>query len=381
VSSRPAWADLPRWLRLPILAKRRLTVRIKALEILLKITRLLPLIGGSLMRKFTIAWLVLLALSACGKSPGPDEDPSLPGRLQTIRFAVTFQPQSALIHIAEAKGYFKSEGLDVQYQRFEFGKPALQTVLDGKADLAVAAETPIMFAVLKGEKIFIVANIEASNTNHGVVARKGPGISTLADLKGQRIGFSKGTTSDFFLDSLLNANGLTRQDIHPVDMRPDEMLAAIKEGRVDAVCTWNYPLTQIKQELGAKGLVFLDPQVFTETFNLVGQQDFVKKNPQAIERLLRAVIRAEGFVITEPLAAQAIVAKATGHDVKLVREVWDNFNYRVQLDDVVLITLEDETRWAIKNLLTDRTVMPNYRNYIYRDGLKAVAPRAVRLKD
>jgi hypothetical protein len=46
VSSRPAWADLPRWLRLPILAKRRLTVRIKALEILLKITRLLSLIGG-----------------------------------------------------------------------------------------------------------------------------------------------------------------------------------------------------------------------------------------------------------------------------------------------------------------------------------------------
>jgi NitT/TauT family transport system substrate-binding protein len=43
--------------------------------------------------------------------------------------------------------------------------------------------------------------------------------------------------------------------------------------------------------------------------------------------------------------------------------------------------LEDETRWAIKNLLTDRTVMPNYRNYIYSDGLKAVAPRAVRLKD
>ncbi len=77
------------------------------------------------MWKFTITWLVLLALSACGKSPGTDEDPNLPGRLQKISIAVTSQPQSALIHIAEAKGYFKSEGLDAQYQRFEFGKPAL----------------------------------------------------------------------------------------------------------------------------------------------------------------------------------------------------------------------------------------------------------------
>jgi NitT/TauT family transport system substrate-binding protein len=93
------------------------------------------------------------------------------------------------------------------------------------------------------------------------------------------------------------------------------------------------------------------------------------------------MIRAEDFVAVQTAEAQAIVAKATDHDVKLVREVWDAFRYQVQLDDVVLITLEDETRWAIKNLLTDRTVMPNYRNYIYSDGLKAVAPRAVRLKD
>ncbi len=336
---------------------------------------------GSLMWKFTITWLVLLALSACGKSPGPVEDASLPGRMQKISIAITLQPQSALIHIAEAKGYFKSEGLEVQFQRFEFGKPALQAVLDGRADLAVAAETPIMFAILKGEKIVIVANIEASSTNNGVVARKSPGISTLADLKGQRVGFSKGTSSDFFLDSLLNANGLTRQDIRPVEMRPDEMLAAIKEGRVDAVCTWNYPLTQIKQELGAKGLVFLDPQIFTETFSLVGQQDVVKKNPQLIERFLRVMIRAEDFVAVQPAEAQAILAKAIGHDVKLVREVWDSFRYQVKLDDVVLITLEDETRWAIKNLLTDRTVMPNYRDYIYSDGLKAVAPKAVKLNE
>lgn len=333
------------------------------------------------MWKRTIAWIALLALAACGKSTAPDAERSAPGRLQVITVAVTGQPQSTLIHIAEAKGYFQSEGLDVQYQRFEFGKPALQAVLDRKADLAAAAETPIMFAILKGEKIAIVAGIENSNSNNGIVARVDAGISKPVDLKGKRIGFTPGTTSDFFLESMLGANGLTRRDIVPVALRPNQMSEAIMAGQVDAVCTWNYPLTQIRQALKAKGVAFMDPHIYTETFNMVAQQDFVKKHPERVQRFLRAMLRAEDFVSTEPAAAQAIVAKAIDRDLALVREVWGAFNYQVQLDDVVLITLEDETRWAIKSLLSDRSAMPNYRDYVYSDGLKAVAPRKVKFNE
>ena len=53
--------------------------------------------------------------------------------------------------------------------------------------------------------------------------------------------------------------------------------------------------------------------------------------------------------------------------------------YRVRLDQNLPITLEDETRWAMKNKLTDQAVMPNYLSYIYVDGLKAVKPGAVRM--
>ena len=271
------------------------------------------------MWKFTIAWLVLLALSACGKSPAPDADQV--GRLPKMTIAVTEQPQSTLIHVAEAKGYFVAEGLDIVLQRHQMGRVALQALLEHKADLAVAAETPIMFAILKNEKIFIIANIEDSSSNNGLVARKSSGISTLADLKGKRIGFAKGTTSDFFLDSLLNANGLSRRDILPVELAPDKMLEALKAAQVDAVSVWNYPLTQIAQELGTAVLTFQDRQIYTETFNLVAQQDFVRKNPQLIERFLRVLIRAQDFVEKEPAEAQAIMAKATGNDIQLVRAV------------------------------------------------------------
>jgi NitT/TauT family transport system substrate-binding protein len=51
----------------------------------------------------------------------------------------------------------------------------------------------------------------------------------------------------------------------------------------------------------------------------------------------------------------------------------------VTLTQVLLITLEDETRWAIKSKLVEKSKMPNYIDFIYVDGLQAVKPEAVRI--
>ncbi len=330
------------------------------------------------MWKSTLSLLLIFVLSGCQKSPSQDASQRSAATLQKITVAYTYQPQSTLAHVAVAKGYFAEEGLEVQSLMHTFGKASLQSLLDHKADFAAVAETPFMFNVLKGEKIYLIANIEASGKNNAIVARKDAGISVAGDLKGKRIGYTPGTTSDFFLDSMLTVIGLTRQSIQPVPLKPEEMHAAIVEKRVDAVCTWNYPLTQIKRQLGPNGVLFYDPIIYTETFNFAAQQDFVQKNPETVRRFLRALIKAENFVAQHPDEAQAIMSAATKTDLDLIREVWNAFNYRVVLDKKLLITLEDETRWAMKNKLTDQTVMPEYQNYIHLDSLRAVKPDAIR---
>ena len=297
--------------------------------------------------------------------------------LQKITFSYTYQPQSTLAHIATVQGYFTEEGLEVQPRLHTYGKAALESVIENKADFATVAETPVMFSVLKGEKIFVIANIEASTVNNAVVARKDAGISVSGDLKGKRIGFVPGTTSDFFLDSLLMANGLTRQQTRPVALKPEQMQDAILARQVDAVSIWNYSLTQIVRQLGPNGIAFYDRQIYTETFNIAAQQDFVKNNPLTVKRFLRALIKAEKFVAKNPDEAQNIMSTAMKIDKSLIRDVWNAFRYRVELDQTLLITLEDEARWAINHKLTDKTVIPNYADYIYWDGLKAIKPEAV----
>lgn len=300
--------------------------------------------------------------------------------LQKIIFAYTYQPQSTLVHVAVAKGYFAEEGLDVQPQMHTYGKLALQSVLERKADFATVAETPIMFNALKGEKFFVLANIEATTMNNAIVARKDAGITKATDLKGKRVAFTPGTTSGFFLDSLLTASGLTRKDIQSVELKPEEMQDAIMSKKVDAACTWNYPLTQIARLLGANGAIIFDREIYTETFNIAAQQDYVRANPETVKRLLRALIKAENFVMKNPEEAQAIMSAATKIDPILIHEVWNAFNYHVVLDQALLITLEDETRWAIKNKLTDKSEMPDYLSYIYQDGLRSVKSEAIKIR-
>ena len=181
------------------------------------------------MWKITLSLLFFFAISGCQKSPSQDASQRSAATLQKITVAYTYQPQSTLAHVAVAKGYFAEEGLEVQPLMHTFGKASLQSLLDHKADFAAVAETPFMFNVLKGEKIYLIANIEASGKNNAIVARKDAGILTPGDLKGKRIGFTPGTTSDFFLDSMLTVIGLTRQSIQPVPLKPEEMLAAIVE--------------------------------------------------------------------------------------------------------------------------------------------------------
>ncbi|WP_346287992.1 ABC transporter substrate-binding protein [Zoogloea sp.] len=322
---------------------------------------------------------VLLA-TGCDSITQPAQDKAVTGGPHRLTVAYTHQPQSTLIHVAVAKRYFTEVGLDAQLMQHTHGRAALQSVLDGKADVATVAETPVMFSILKGDRIFILANIESSTLNNAIVANMDAGIRTAEDLKGKRIGYTAGSTSEFFLDAILTSKGLVKADIQPVALNPDEMLQAMTARQVDAVSTWNYPLTQIKHRLGKAGVIFYDRQIYTETFNIAAKQDFINAHPETARRFLRALLKAEAFVARHPDEAQAIVSAAAGVDRALVQEVWDAFNYKVVLDQTLLLTLEDETRWAMRNKLVEKVDMPDYVTYVYLDGLMAVKPEAVLIR-
>jgi len=157
------------------------------------------------------------------------------------------------------------------------------------------------------------------------------------------------------------------------------MSDAIRTGKVDAVSIWNPTLKQVLKESENNGIAFYGESIYTEFFCLAANQDYVRKHPEAVRKVLRALIRAEMFVKQQPEDARRLVADFIQMDNAVLDEIWDIFSFRVTLDQAFLVDLEDQTRWAIKNGLAARTDMPDYLDFIYVDGLQSVKPDAVRI--
>ncbi len=283
------------------------------------------------------------------------------------------------MHIAFAKNYFAEEGLDAIAQPHAFGKLALDASIEGKADLATVGDTPFVFAVMNGKKITTLAAIEISNRNEAIVARQDRGIAKPSDLLGKKIGVTLGTTSDFFAYSFLRFHGIDEKQVRRIAMNPDDMAEALGTGKVDAVSTWNPYLKQLQNKLGSNGVIFFGETLYTETFCVAATQEYVKKNPETIKKVLRALIKAETFVKQHPEESRRLVAEFTKTDKRILEDTWDVFTFNVALDQGFLVNFEDQTRWVIKNRLATRTDMPNYLDFIYDNALRSVKPVAVRI--
>jgi len=328
-------------------------------------------------RRFTILILTVIAVIALTVKACQPEKQAGPPEKVTIAYSTA--SNAILMYIAFAKDYFAQEGLDATPQPHAFGKPALQSVIEGKADIATVGDTPIVFAVISGKKITTLAMIQTSNRNEAIVARRDQGIAKPSDLKGKKIGLTLGTTVDFFADSFLLAHGIDRKHVKIIDLKPDEMAAALRTGKVDAVSTWNPTLIQLKKKLGSKGIIFFGESLYTEIICVVAGQEYVKKNPAVIKKVLRALLKAETFVQQHPEESRRLVAEFIKTDKIVLDETWDDFTFLVALDQALLVDLEEQTRWAIKHRLTVRRDMPNYLDFISVDGLQTVKPEAVRI--
>ena len=298
---------------------------------------------------------------------------------EKVTIAIYPSYHTTLVQVAQIKGYFQKEGLDVALQLHPSGKAAIQSLMKKQADVASAADTPVMFAIMKGAKVSVFATIRTSSKSEAIVARRDMGIRTESDLKGKKIGVPRGTAADFFLNSYLLVHGIKSSDVEVIDLEPNAVHDALVRGAVSAVAAWVPITTGLQGDLGDNGITFHDENIYTETFDLIESRELMQQRPQLTNRLLRALVKAEGFVSLHPKESQQIVADFCHLDPASVAEVWDFFRFEVSLKQSLLVSLEDQAHWAIKNGLTDGHEFPSLYESIKIEGLKSVKPDAVRM--
>jgi NitT/TauT family transport system substrate-binding protein len=275
--------------------------------------------------------------------------------------------------VAFHQGFFEKEGLRVTLKPYASGREAMAETIRGKASFCTVADTPVMFAGLKGERIRIVATIATAADYVRIVAHKNRGISRPGDLKGKTVAVTSGTSSEYYLYAFLTFNGMDEDDILVKDMSPDLMAHALVRREVDAAASWEPYLTEAQRALGNDAIVLSNNYIYKLDWNIAGMEEYIQKHPHTVVRLLRALIRATDYMAKNPGEARDLVSTAVGKGpVSLAGNEYD-----VHLGQSLLIDLENQARWAIRRKLTDRREVPDYLPMLYTEGLDKVRPEAI----
>lgn len=300
--------------------------------------------------------------------------------LQKMKIAVISPSYSAYtIYVAADMNFFRQEGLDVALDSYPNGNATLSAVMEGHAEMGTCSETPFMHAVFNKGNIYALASMITGENHLGVVARKDKGITKPRDLIGKSIGVTIGTNGEFFLDNVLLLNEVAMDQVTIVDIPPGKMMESIINEKVDAVATWNPQMFMAKEKLGDKGVVFHANGFYSPYFLIVGRQEYVKANPDVAIRFVRALIKASLFINENQDRSRKIVSEHLKIDPSLLERISGGYNFKISLEQALLTTLVNQSKWAIKSQHTDHTKIPNFLEYIYMDALLAVEPNRVNI--
>ena len=297
------------------------------------------------------------------------------GPVEKITVGVASIDASALFYIAYDRGFFKEQGLDVKVVEYTAGVLAADDLLQDNLDVVTASEFAVVSKFPLHPEVRILASIARSD-NHEVIARKDRGITEPAQLKGKRIAVTRHSSGDFFLGAFLTQYGIPTTGVTFVDLPPPGILDALSSGAVDAAMAWEPTVGKVKERLGSNAVYWPGQSGRGYYFVLMTRDDFIKKRPRAVERLLKALIEAEEYVSAHTPEAQTFMAERLGYDRILMQSLWSRSDFRVRLDQDLLILMEDETRWSLRRTHLKKD-MPNYLNVIHWDSLKNIRPEAV----
>jgi ABC-type nitrate/sulfonate/bicarbonate transport system substrate-binding protein len=297
----------------------------------------------------------------------------------TATLAQNMSPISGVTIIAKNKGFFEKHGLDITVSGFTSGKQCLNAVIGGAAQIATTAEAPTTAAAMSKQPIAFLARMEYSDLKTLTAANAG--IKKLSDLKNKKIAFTAGTGSEVYTNALLKKAGLTKDDVKLTNLRPQDMLAALSAGDIDAYNTWEPHISNGEKAMGAKVAELNTKGIYAETFNIVVMKTYLEKNPKLIKAFLSAMLEAEAWMKANPEDAITIVAKVAGMKREDLAGIWKDYVYHVVLDQKQLDVLTAHAAWRLETgNHPPSATMPDFSTVIVPEPLRSIAPDRVTLK-
>ena len=261
-----------------------------------------------------LALVMVMSLAACGaKEPAPAateapaaeapaaEAPATEAPVEVVKLNVAYMPNYASLWsvlTAIDKGYFAEENLEITLWEFADGPSEIAAMEGGSIDLAYIGHGAHKLCINGQAQIFLPSSVHATDR---IIVLPSAGINSadeIANLKGKKVAYNAGSSSETALTGALKVAGLTMEDIEPYAMDATNMVAAMMSGNVDACTAWNPYSIQILQNCeGAKELEFATNSVNMSSWICLSK--YAEENRDVLVRFTRALLKGMEFASAE----------------------------------------------------------------------------------
>ncbi|MGX4668846.1 ABC transporter substrate-binding protein [Cerasibacillus sp. JNUCC 74] len=313
------------------------------------------------MKRLIIFALIIALLTACNTSGEEKKEKGDQAKeLKKISVVLDWTPNTnhTGLYVAKEKGYFKDEGLDVEFKMpGEAG--ADQLVASGKADFGVSYQEGITEARVQDIPIISIAAIIQHNTS-GFASLKEKNITKPRDFEDKTYGGWGAPVEKAVLSSLMKQEDANVEKVNIVNMGETDFFTAVNR---DIDFAWiYYGWTGVEAELRNEELNMIYLTDYSEKLDyytpvLATNEDMIKKDPETIKKFLSAVTKGYELAIDNPEEAANILIEAVPDlDEELVKasQKWLADKYQ-----------DDAKRWGEQQL----EVWDNYASWMYENKL------------
>ncbi|KAF1022877.1 MAG: putative aliphatic sulfonates-binding protein [Paracidovorax wautersii] len=274
---------------------------------------------------------------------------------------VGFQKGGGLLNVLKAQGRLEKllggSGWKVSWHEFPAGPQLLEALNGGSVDLGWTGAPPPIFAQAAGIELVYAAAEPPAPHIEAIVVRPDSPVRTVADLRGKRVAFQKGSSANFLLVAALEKAGVKFSEIQPVHLPPADGRAAFESGRVDVWSVWDPYLAAVQDALKTRTLSDYEGLLQPSTFYQASRR-FAENHPQVLEELARTGEWANGH--RRELAE--LLAPTVGLPVPVV-EAWQARNpYGAQpiTPQIVAVQQQVADTFHAQNLIPRRIEVARY---------------------
>jgi sulfonate transport system substrate-binding protein len=185
---------------------------------------------------------------------------------------------------AALEKHLAPQGIEVKWVEFSSGPPMLEAMNVGSVDYGAVGDSPPVFAQAASAAIVYAAGQPITN-GQGILVPPNSPIRSIAELKGKRVGFTKGSSAHNVIVQTLEKAGLSYADITPVYLTPPDAGPAFANGSIDAWSIWDpyFAIGETKQN----GRILVNASEITKTNSFyIANRDFAKTRGAVLQQII-----------------------------------------------------------------------------------------------